>query len=98
MARGRIGQIVDSITNPIRRNDFEARRRRLGLSRNKLARILDVDPSTVFRHERGPMVVLWDYALRGIEAEAASGKKDLRSYTAGLDHQVFIPNQLNSRG
>ena len=64
-----VKQTITEITNPLRRNDLEARRRELGLSRLALGRILGVDPATVFRRERGPLVALWDYAMRGIEAE-----------------------------
>ena len=56
----------------------------------------DVDPTTVFRRERGPLVALWDYAMRGIEAEAKDkeAKSHLRSFTGDLDRQTFIPDQL----
>jgi hypothetical protein len=60
-----------ALHNPIRRNTLQERRDRLGLSRVALARILDVDPASIFRHERNRMPALWDYALRGVEAEAA---------------------------
>ena len=41
-----------------------------------------------------------DYALRGIEAEAAdkSSKRVVRDFKSGLDHQTFIPDQLDARG
>ena len=69
-----VKQTIKNITNPLRRNNLEARRRKLGLSRVAPGRILDVDPATVFRRERGPLVALWDYAMRGIEAEARKAK------------------------
>ena len=69
-----VKEAIQGITNPHRRNDLEARRRKLGLSRVALGRILGVDPATVFRRERGPRVALWDYAMRGIEAEAREAK------------------------
>ena len=50
-------EVVKAALDPIRKNDLEARRRKLGLSRAALARILDVDPATVFRRERGPLCV-----------------------------------------
>jgi hypothetical protein len=96
----KVREVVDAIVNPIRRNELKARRRKLGLSLVALGRILEVDPATVFRHERGPLVALWDYALRGIEAEAAhkSSKDEIRSFRSGLDHQIFWPEQLAARG
>jgi hypothetical protein len=95
-----VRQVIDAHPNPIRRNDLEVRRRRLGLSRVALGRILDVDPATVFRRERGPLFALWDHALRGIEAEAAdkSSKRVVRDFKSGLDLQTFIPDQLDARG
>jgi len=96
----KVREVIDAIVDPIRQNRLEARRRKLGLSRVALARILEVDPATVFRHERGPLVALWDYAFRGIEAEAAhkSSKQVIRSFKSGLDHQIFWPEQLAARG
>jgi hypothetical protein len=92
--------LVQELTSPNRKNDLEARRRKLGLSRVALGRILEVDPATVFRHERGPLAALWDYALRGIEAEAAdkSGKQVLRDFKSSLSNQTFIPDQFAARG
>jgi hypothetical protein len=56
---------------PMRRNTLKAQRLDLRLSRAALARILEVDPSSVYRQElRNPMSILWNYALRGIMAEA----------------------------
>jgi DNA-binding XRE family transcriptional regulator len=72
MARLKTRETIAEILHPIRHNDLEARRRRLKLSRVALARILDVDPATVYRQERGVMSALWNYALRGVEAEASS--------------------------
>ena len=93
-------EVVKAALDPIRKNDLEARRRKLGLSRAALARILDVDPATVFRRERGPLVRLWDYALRGVEAEAAdkATKVVLRSFKADLGRTGFIPDQLDAQG
>ena len=93
-----VKEAIQGITNPLRRNDLEARRRKLGLSRVALGRILDVDPATVFRRERGPRVALWDYAMRGIEAEAREAKPTLRSHKRGLDLENFIPDQLAAQG
>jgi transcriptional regulator with XRE-family HTH domain len=56
---------------PLRHNTLKAQRRDLGLSRAALARILEVDPSTVYRQElSNPMSMMWNYALHGIAAEA----------------------------
>ena len=93
-----VKQTIKEITNPHRRNDLEARRRKLGLSRVALGRILGVDPATVFRRERGSLVALWDYAMRGIEAEARKAKPTLRSHKRGLDLENFIPDQLAAQG
>ena len=93
-----VKEAIQGITNPHRRNDLEARRRKLGLSRVALGRILGVDPATVFRRERGPRVALWDYAMRGIEAEAREAKPTLRSHKRGLDLENFIPDQLAAQG
>ena len=95
-----IREVIDAYLNPIRRNNLEARRRKLGLSRVALGRILDVDPATVFRRERGSLFALWDYALRGIEAEAAekSSKRVVRDFKSDLDRQTFFPDQLDARG
>jgi hypothetical protein len=58
---------------PLRHNTLQRQRKELGLSRAALARILEVDPATIYRQElRNPMSVLWYYALQGIRAEAKS--------------------------
>ena len=43
---------------------------------------------------------LWDYALRGVEAEAAdkATKVVLRSFKADLGRTGFIPDQLDAQG
>src|SRR5262249_50302412 len=88
MASSKTRQAIKEILNPIRRNDLEARRRALGLSRAALGRILDVDPATVFRQERGVMSSLWDYALRGVEAEAKKAKPALREHQEKVSRQA----------
>ena len=95
-----VKEAIAEITNPHRHNDLEARRRKLGLSRVALGRILDVDPATVFRRERGPLVALWDYAMRGIEAEAASkqAKQDIRWYKGGLNRRPVVPDIWDAEG
>jgi DNA-binding XRE family transcriptional regulator len=95
-----VKEVISEITNPLRQNDLESRRRKLGLTRVALGRILGVDPATVFRRERGPLFALWDYALRGIEAEASSkwDRGELRSFKSNLDYQNFWPHQFEARG
>jgi DNA-binding XRE family transcriptional regulator len=98
--RSKTQEAISEIINPIRRNTLRERRVRLGLSRVALARILDVDPASIFRHERNPMTPLWDYALRGVEAEAAdrTSKQVLRAFTSELQRQNFMPEQVDARG
>ena len=98
MARSKTREAISAILHPIRHNDLEARRRRLRLSRVALARILDVDPTTVRRQERGVMSALWDYALRGVEAEAKLAKPDLQSHQAHIDGRDFIADAMVERG
>ena len=70
-----VREVLRATIDPIRHNTLRARRRGLGLSRVALGRILGVDPATVYRHERGRMDAIWDYALKGIEAESVSTTK-----------------------
>jgi DNA-binding XRE family transcriptional regulator len=97
MRRGRLLPRRE-LLNPIRRNDLKARRRKLGLSRVALGRILGVDPATVYRHEQGMLVPMWDYAMRGIEAEAREAKPVLKVFKSELDQQSFQPDQLAAHG
>jgi hypothetical protein len=94
MARSQTDEIIAEIRHPIRRNDLQARRRRLKLSRVALARILDVDPATVFRQERGVMSALWDYAMRGVEAEAKLAKPALQSHQASVDSRNLVADGM----
>lgn len=94
----KVGDVVNGIRHPIRRNDLEARRRRLGLSRVKLAKILDVDPTTVLRQERAVMTALWDYALRGVEAEAMEAKPALRGHQQTVDDRDTVADGMVDRG
>jgi hypothetical protein len=95
MTRKKTRQTIKEILHPIRHNDLEARRRALGLSRVALGRIFDVDPATVFRQERGVKSPLWDYALRGVEAEAISARSRLRDHQRDRD---MIPDGMDARG
>jgi hypothetical protein len=67
-------------------------------SRIALARILDIDPATVFRQERGVMSALWHYAMRGVEAEAKLAKPVLQSHQARIDSRDLIPDAMVERG
>jgi DNA-binding XRE family transcriptional regulator len=98
MARAKRDETIAEILRPIRRNDLQARRCRLKLSRVALARFLDVDPATVFRQERGVMSALWDYAMRGVEGEAKLAKLVLQSHQARVDSSDLIPDAMVERG
>jgi hypothetical protein len=84
----RVKDIVRELSDhPLRRNTLKSQRRALGLSRAALARILEVDPSTVYRQElQNPMSMLWSYALRGLAAEVASktAKGRIREHKAEI--------------
>jgi hypothetical protein len=84
----RVQDVVRELSElPLRRNTIKAQRQKLGLSRAALARILEVDPSSVYRQElRNPMSMLWHYALRGIMAEA----KDIAGQAMVRDHKADL--------
>jgi hypothetical protein len=90
----RIKQVVREMAAlPSRHNTINAQRRTLGLSRVALARILEVDPSTVYRQElQEPMSMLWHYALRGLAAEAADkdAKRIIRDHKADLARRAEL--------
>jgi hypothetical protein len=88
---------------PLRYNTLKAQRKALGLSRAALARILEVDPSSVYRQElRNPMSMLWNYALRGLAAEAKNRtlKAMGRRHRADLarEDQLLGPSRLEAQG
>ena len=88
---------------PLRRNTLKAQRQNLGLSRAALARILEVDPSSVYRQElRNPMSMLWHYALRGIMAEAKDRERQamVRMHKADLvrKDQLLGASRLDAEG
>src|SRR5690349_13413413 len=87
----RVNETVRHLAEPpFRQNTLKTQRKRLGLSRAALARILEVDPSSVYRQEcRNPMSMLWNYALRGIKAEAQD--KELRAQVR--DHKTELANR-----
>jgi hypothetical protein len=97
----KVAEAVSDIVNPLRRNHLKQRRRKLGLSRVALARILEVDPATVYRHElQNPMSMLWHYAMVGVETEATSkqAKGVVRDHKRDLDRLDFFPEQIDARG
>jgi hypothetical protein len=98
VATSKTRQAVHEIHRPIRHNDLEARRHALGLSRAALGRIFDVDPATVFRQERGVMPPLWDYAMRGIDAEAKEARRLLRDHHKKVNQRDIIPDAMGERG
>src|SRR5262249_51603072 len=88
---------------PLRRNTLKAQRQKLGLSRAVLARILEVDPSSVYRQElRNPMSMLWHYALRGIMAESKDRERQamVRMHKADLvrKDQLLGASRLDAVG
>jgi hypothetical protein len=88
---------------PLRGNTLLRQRQELKLSRAALARILEVDPSSVYRQEqRDQMSMLWNYALRGIEAEAKTIelKRWRRDHKAELvrQDQLLGPSRLDAMG
>jgi hypothetical protein len=70
----------------------------LKLSRVALARILDIDPATIYRQERGVMSALWDYATRGVEAEAKLAKPVLQTHQAHVDRRDLIADGMTEHG
>jgi transcriptional regulator with XRE-family HTH domain len=81
---------------------MRARRKELGLSQTELATVLDVDVTSIYRRERDKVLpILWDYALRGIEAEAAH--PDTRTVVRGFRRMsrpppTVIPEGMGNRG
>jgi transcriptional regulator with XRE-family HTH domain len=100
----RVKELVrDLAALPLRHNTLRRQRKALGLSRAALARILEVDPSTVYRQElSNPMSMLWCYALRGIAAEAAdkNAKRLVREHKADLARtdQLLGATRLDAEG
>jgi DNA-binding XRE family transcriptional regulator len=93
-------EVAEDILHPVRRNDMKARRKKLCLSQSELATVLEVDVVSIYRHERDKVLpFLWDYALKGVEAEAADPKAQqiLRTFRSGLDRRVIVQG-LEARG
>jgi len=82
----------EAAANLYRRNTIKARREKLGLTQVALARVLEVSVHSVHRHERGPLCMLWEYALLGIEAEKSglSAESELQFYETNLDHHRSV--------
>jgi len=83
-------KIAKALLNPIRDNDLEQRRKALKLSRAAVARIFGVNEATVYRQERGIMTGLWDYALRGVEAEAAKTREILLKHQREIEQDTTV--------
>ena len=95
-----IKQTIKEITNPHRRNDLEARRRKLGLSRVALGRILGGRPRDRFparARVAGRVMGLCHARHRG-RGEGSQAKPTLRSHKRGLDLENFFPDQLAAQG
>jgi len=93
-------EVAKDFLNPVRRNNMKTRRKKLGISQSELATVLDVDVTSIYRRERGDVLpALWDYALRGVEAEAAdpSARHVLRRFRSHMDGHIFIEG-YRSRG
>ena len=91
-------EVAEDILHPVRRNDMKARRKKLRLSQSELATVFDVDVLSIYRHERDKVLpILWDYALKGVEAEAANpdARQILRAF---LDRPNVIVQGLEARG
>ena len=61
----------------------------------------DVDVLSIYRHERDKVLpILWDYALKGVEAEAANpaARQILRAFRSDLDRPNVIVQGLEARG
>jgi DNA-binding XRE family transcriptional regulator len=93
-------EVVEDFLHPARRNDMKARRKKLRLSQSELATVFDVDVLSIYRHERDKVLpILWDYALKGVEAEAANpdARQILQTFRSGLDRPNAIEQGLEAR-
>ena len=91
-------EVAEDILHPVRRNDMKARRKELRLSQSELATVFDVDVLSIYRHERDKVLpFLWDYALKGVEAEAANpdARQILRAFQSRPN---VIVQGLEARG
>jgi len=95
-------EVTEDILHPVRRNDMKARRKKLRLSQSELATVFDVDVVSIYRRERDKVLpILWDYALKGVEAEAANpgAQQILRAFRSDQDRtNLIVPGGLEARG
>jgi len=94
-------EVAEDILRPVRRNDMKARRKKLRLSQSELATVFDVNVLSIYRHERDKVLpTLWDYALKGVEAEAANpdDRQILRAFRSGLDGPNVMVQGVEARG
>ena len=98
MARSKTRQKIWEILHPLRHNDLQVRRHRLNLSRVALARVLEVDPATVYRQEHGVLSALWHYAICGVEAEAERAKALLRYHQKRVDGRDLVADGITEHG
>jgi DNA-binding transcriptional regulator YiaG len=94
-------EVAEDFLDPVRRNTMKARRKKLGLSQSELATVLAVDVASIHRHERADVLPrLWDYALRGVEAEAADPetRQIMRNFVSSLDRPNIIVEGLDAKG
>jgi DNA-binding XRE family transcriptional regulator len=94
-------EVAEDILCPVRRNDMKVRRKKLRLSQSELAAVLGVNVLSIYRHERDKVLpALWDYALKGVEAEAANPDDEqiLRAFRSGLDGPIVFVDGYEARG
>jgi DNA-binding transcriptional regulator YiaG len=94
-------EVIADTLRPVRRNSMKSRRKKLGLSQSELATVLDVDVASIYRHEREHVLPsLWEYALRGIEAEASlpDTRTILRSVRSEMGRPNIIAEGLGAYG
>jgi transcriptional regulator with XRE-family HTH domain len=94
-------EVISDFLRPVRRNNMKSRRKKLGLSQSELATVLDVDVASIYRHEREHVLSsLWEYALRGIEAEARlpGTRSVLRSMRSEIDRPNVFSEGLGEHG
>jgi hypothetical protein len=73
---------------------LEDRRTRLGLSKVALARILEINPRTVYEHERLGITPVWlDYCLRAIGAESELADKLIKDALLHPDRPLPSPEE-----
>jgi hypothetical protein len=94
-------EAAEDFVQPLRHNTMNSRRKNLGLSQSELAAVLDVDATSIYRHERGEVLPsLWDYALRGVEAETVNPtvRRMLRDFKSRLARPNVFVQGYGARG